>query len=261
MSLITLTNACYKYGKHKALTEISLDTCHGELMGIIGPNGSGKSTLLKLMAGLLTPCSGQVSLDGSALSSYRHDFLARKIALVPQSIHLPELFSALEIVLMGRTPHIGLLRYESKHDISIALKAMATTQISHLANNYINQLSGGEKQRVIIARALAQEADILLLDEPTSNLDVNYQVEILNFLCNLCRNEHMTVVTALHDLNLASQYCNRLVMLKEGRIFKQGTPDEIITRELIKEVFGLDVYIGPHPLNGLPTTLVSSNRR
>jgi iron complex transport system ATP-binding protein len=257
MSVISLKGASFKYGKHPALGSITLKTRPRELLGIIGPNGSGKSTLLKLMAGLLNSVNSSVCLDGTGITFLKRDHIARKIALVPQNAFLPELFTALDIVLMGRTPHLGLLRYESKADIAIAVNAMEITHTSHLAGKYINQLSGGERQRVIIARAIAQEADILLLDEPTANLDVNYQVEIMNFLRALCQNRGLTVVAALHDLNLASQYCHRLVMLREGAIYSQGLPAEIITPALIKEVFGIDVYVGPHPLNGLPVTLVS----
>lgn len=259
MPAILLENAGCKYGKHTALSAISLETRPQELLGIIGPNGSGKSTLLKLMAGLLHPGSGKACLDGETITSLGRNTVARRIALVPQSASLPELFTALDIVLMGRTPHLGLLRYESKADIAIACSAMETTHTAHLAGKYINQLSGGERQRVVIARAIAQEAGILLLDEPTANLDVNYQVEIMNFLRSLCQARGLTVVIALHDLNLASQYCDRLVMLREGRMYSQGTPAEIITPVLIKEVFGLEVYVGPHPVNGLPVTLVSGN--
>lgn len=260
MSVISLTGADFTYGKHHALKSVTLETRPREMMGIIGPNGSGKSTLLKLMSGLLHPTTGQVYMDEAPLSSLKRDYIAKRIALVPQNAFLPELFTALDIVLMGRTPHLGLLQYESKSDIAIALNSMEITHTSHLAEKYVNQLSGGERQRVIIARSIAQEAGILLLDEPTSNLDVNYQVEILNFLSSLCLNSGLTVVTALHDLNLASQYCQRLVMLKDGYVHSQGTPVEIITPELIKEVFGLDVYVGQHPLNGLPATLISCNK-
>jgi len=259
MSVITLDRAGFNYGKHTALSTITLETRPRELLGIIGPNGSGKSTLLKLMAGLLNAVNGPVCLDGTGITSFKRNHLARKIALVPQNAFLPDLFTALDIVLMGRTPHLGLLRYESQGDIAIAVNAMETTHTSHLAGKYVNQLSGGERQRVIIARAIAQEADILLLDEPTANLDVNYQVEIMNFLRTLCHDRGLTVVAALHDLNLASQYCHRLVMLKKGFVHKQGPPAEIITPPMIKEVFGLDVYVSPHPINGLPVTLISGN--
>ena len=134
---------------------------------------------------------------------------------------------------------------------------MEATHTAYLANKRINELSGGERQRVLIARALAQEATILLLDEPTSNLDINYQAEVLNFLIKLCRDENMTIVAALHDLNLASQYCNKIIMLKEGSIFKQGKPEEVIATSSIRETFGINVHVYPHPVNGLPIMLVS----
>jgi iron complex transport system ATP-binding protein len=158
---------------------------------------------------------------------------------------------------MGRTPHLGLLRYESTRDINIAIKAMEATHTANLANKRINELSGGERQRVLIARALAQEATILLLDEPTSNLDINFQAEVLNFLRRLCREEGMTVVAAIHDLNLASQYCNRIIMLKQGSIYKQGNPEEVVVTPSILDTFGINVHVYPHPVNGLPIILVS----
>ena len=258
MTTLILANAGFKYGSHTVLQAINLDTIKGEFLGIIGPNGSGKSTLLKGMSGILRPCTGSVSLNGKDIGSNNHGYIARHIALVPQNAFLPELFTVLDIVLMGRTPHLGLLRYESKQDISIAVKAMQATQTQQLASKHINELSGGERQRVLIARTLAQQAGLLLLDEPTASLDINYQAEILGFLRQLCHAQGLSVVAALHDLNLASQYCDRLVMLNDRGIWKQGKPAEIINSAALKEVFGIDVHVYAHPLNGLPTALVTS---
>lgn len=259
MSIISLSSVGFKYGRFEALHRIDLETVKNELLGIIGPNGSGKSTLLKLMAGLLRPLTGTVCLNGAPISTLRHEQIARKIAFVPQNCYLPEVFTSFEIVIMGRTPHLGLLRYESRKDIEIAANAMEITRTGYLAGKYINQLSGGERQRVIIARALAQQADILLLDEPTVNLDITYQIEILQFLRTLCSTMGITVVAVLHDLNLASQFCDRLVVLKEGQIYIRGKPSQVLTPSMLKEVFNLDVYVGNHPLNGLPTVLITGN--
>jgi len=259
MAIISLSNVDFKYGKYNALDGIDIETRQNELLGIIGPNGSGKSTLLKLMSGLLHPLTGTVCLDGTPITSLKQGQIARKIAFVPQNSYLPELFTSFEIVIMGRTPHLGLLRYESQEDINIAVNAMDITHTGYLADKPVNQLSGGERQRVIIARALAQQADILLLDEPTVNLDISYQIEILHFLRSLCSTMEITVVVVLHDLNLASQFCDRLIVLKEGRIYSQGKPSQVLTPAILKEVFNLDVYVGEHPINGLPTVLINAD--
>lgn len=257
MSRLMLTDASFRYGHKVVLESISFETVPGGFTGIIGPNGSGKSTLLKGLAGILRPCAGRVTLDNVEISSCTRMSVAKKITLVPQYAVLPDLFSVMDIVLMGRTPHLGLLRYESSKDIDIALAAMEATQITGLAHKRINELSGGERQRVLIARGLAQEATIMLLDEPTANLDINYQAEVLNFLQRLCREKNMTVVAALHDLNLASQYCDCLVMLKGGRIRKQGSPSDVIDAAAIREIFGIATRVYRHPVNGLPTVLVT----
>jgi iron complex transport system ATP-binding protein len=254
---IELANASFKYGKQLILHDINLETSAGEFLGIIGPNGCGKSTLLKGMSGLLRPCRGRVILNGLDLAENNHNYTARNIALVPQNVALPPLFTVMDIVLMGRTPHLKLLQYEGKLDISIAIDAMEATRTLQLADKRINELSGGEKQRVLIARALAQQAGILLLDEPTANLDINYQAEILNFVRHLCRVKGLSVVSALHDLNLASQYCDRIIMLKDGYICRQGNPGQVLDTSAIRDIYGVDVLVYPHPVNSLPTALVT----
>jgi iron complex transport system ATP-binding protein len=257
MSSIALVNAGFKYGRQVILHDINLQTSAGEFLGVIGPNGCGKSTLLKCMCGLLRPYRGRVVLNGLDLAENNHGYTARNIALVPQNVALPPLFTVMDIVLMGRTPHLKLLQYEGKLDISIAIDAMEATQTLQLADKRVNELSGGEKQRVLIARALAQQAGILLLDEPTANLDINFQAEILNFVRQLCRDKGLSVVSALHDLNLASQYCDRIIMLKDGKICRQGNPWEALDTAAIRDIYGVDVSVYPHPVNSLPTALVT----
>ena len=257
MSKLTLSEAGFKYGHNVVLQSVSFETVPTGFIGIIGPNGSGKSTLLKGLSGLLQPYEGSVKLDGKNISNCSRTFIGKSIALVPQYAVLPDLFTVMDLVLMGRTSHLGLLRYESQRDIDIALKSMEATHTGHLAHKRINELSGGERQRVLIARGLAQEATILLLDEPTANLDINYQAEVLNFLQLLCREKTMSVVAALHDLNLASQYCSFLLMLKDGKVWKQGKPSEVINTDSIYELFGINTLVYQHPVNGLPTVLVT----
>ena len=261
MPVISLANAGFRYGERAVLHDITLGTRPGEFLAVIGPNGSGKSTLLKGMCGLLRPFSGSVQLDGRPMDSSSRAQVARKIALVPQGAFLPELFTAMEIVLMGRTPHLGLLKYEGSSDILAAANAMEATETGRLAGRRVNELSGGERQRVLIARALAQQAEILLLDEPTANLDINYQAGILDFLKKLCRERGLSIVSALHDVNLASQYGDRVIVLKDGVIYKQGRPQDVIDSPTLREAFGVDVTVCAHPVNGLPTALVTSAQK
>ena len=195
-------------------------------------------------------------LDGQDISSMKRDRLAQLLAVVPQWPMVPLTFTALEVVLMGRTPHLGRLRFEGKRDLKVAWQAMAMTGTQHLAKRPMGEISGGERQRVIIARALAQEAKFLLLDEPTSSLDIKYQVETLDLFKQLCSEHGLGIVAALHDLNLASQYCDRLILLNHGGIHSQGTLEDVITPQAIKEVYGADVYVYPHPVNRLPTTCI-----
>ena len=259
MAILTLEQASFGYGNQTVIKCVTMHTQPGELLGIIGPNGSGKTTLLRGLSGLVKPSRGKALLNDIPLDKLKRQKIAQKIALVPQNTVLPELFTAMEIVLMGRTPHLGLLSHESDNDTRIVMAAMDTTQTLHLAGRRVNQLSGGEKQRLIIARAITQEAEIILLDEPTASLDINYQVEIFNFLRKLCDEKGISIVAALHDLNLASQYCDRLILLQDGRINRQGTPEQVIKTESVAEVFAADIQVYHHPLNALPIVLVSSN--
>jgi iron complex transport system ATP-binding protein len=256
MSTIRLEQVSLGYGSRIILENASLEALPGVILGIIGPNGSGKSTLIRGMTRLLNPISGQIFIDGYTINNVKHSELAKLIAVVPQNAVLPELFTAVEVVLMGRTPHLGLFRYESNNDFTIVHKAMEATNTAHLAERRIGELSGGEKQRLIIARALAQEPKIVLLDEPTAHLDINYQIETMELIRHLCRKQNLVVVIALHDLNLAVQYCDRLLILNRGKVYSQGIPEDVVTAPIIKEVYGADVYVYPHPVNNLPATLI-----
>lgn len=260
MLTLRLQHVSLGYGKRTVLNDIIFQTVPGEMLGIIGPNGSGKSTLIKGISHVITPSAGQIFLDGLNVASTSRTELARLIAVVPQNPSLPELFTAFEMVLMGRTPHLGLFRYETEKDYAIVSMAMQLTNTSELAQRRVGELSGGERQRITIARALAQEPMALLLDEPTAHLDINYQIETLDLARKLCREQKLIVVTTLHDLNLAAQYCDRLVMLSNGKIYSEGTPESVINAQAIKEVYGADVYVYPHPLNNLPTTFVAPHR-
>ena len=259
MVKLRLENVSLGYGKRTVLHNISFEAKPGELLGIIGPNGSGKSTLIRGITRLISPRSGRIFLDGRDVASMSHRELAQMMAVVPQNPSLPELFSAFEVVLMGRTPHLGLFRYETENDLAVVTKAMESTKTLAFAERRIGELSGGERQRLTIARALAQEPKILLLDEPTAHLDINYQIETLDLITDLCAEQGLTALVALHDLNLAAQYCDRIIMISGGRIHAEGSPREVITTQNVKEVYGAEVCIAPHPLNDLPATLITAS--
>ena len=257
---LRLTNVSLGYGKQPVLHDISFKTEPGEMLGIIGPNGSGKSTLIRGITRLIKPSSGQIYLDGTNIADINQQQLAQLVAVVPQNPTLPALFTALEVVLMGRTPHLGLLRYEGEKDLAIVQRAMEATHTLAFAERRVGELSGGERQRLTIARALAQEPKIILMDEPTANLDINFQIETLALARQLCQKHELIVVVTLHDLNLASQYCDRLIMLSSGRIYCHGIPKAVINAQTIMEVYGAEVYVYPHPVNDLPATLVVSDK-
>ncbi|MFC1951208.1 ABC transporter ATP-binding protein [Chloroflexota bacterium] len=255
---LTLENVTLKYGSRTVIRDISLTTVPGQMLGIVGPNGSGKSTLIKGITKLIKPAKGQIYIDGQNISKMSPGNLAKMVAVVPQAPLLPNAFTALEIVLMGRTPHLGFLRNERHSDLEIAREAMQLTHVWNLAHRRIAELSGGEIQRVTIARALTQQPEIILLDEPTAYLDISFQIETLDLISGLCAQKGLTAVSTLHDLNLASQYCDRVIMLCDGCIYADGKPADVIIPENVKHVYSVDVHISPHPLNELPATLITA---
>ena len=256
--MIELKNISLGYNGWTVLNNMTLKAVSGGLLGLIGPNGSGKSTVIKGMTRVINPYSGHIFIDGRDVESMKREELARLVATVPQNPVLPQAFTVFEVVLMGRTPHLGLLRYEGKEDMIIAWRAMEATQTESLAERRVGELSGGERQRVVIARALTQQPKIILLDEPTAHLDINHQTEILDLVKRLCLEQSLTVIAALHDLNLAAQYCDWLVMLNGGSVYTEGKPQDVLTAQNIKEVYGVEVCVFPHPINKLPTTLISA---
>lgn len=254
-SAVELVGVTSGYGERAAIRAVSVQVQRGEMIGIIGPNGSGKSTLLRLLSGVLRAWSGRVAIDGRPIGSYAPRELSRRIAVVPQETHIDFPFTVTEVVLFGRTPHLGPLAFESARDLAIARQAMERTDVTHLAARRITELSGGERQRVILARALAQEPSILILDEPSAFLDIRHQVEIYDLLQDL-QNEGLTVVTVLHDLNLAGLYCNRLVLLANGSVACTGEPPDVLTYRTLTDVYGTEVYVAMNDitrrLNVLP---------
>jgi iron complex transport system ATP-binding protein len=256
---LEVQNLGLAYGRNVVMRDLTFQVTPGEVVGLIGPNGSGKSTIIKALSHVIFPCSGKILLDGRNISEISRADLARLVGVVPQMPLLPSTFTAFEIVLMGRNPHLGFLQYEGARDLAITWQAMERTATQSLAERRVGELSGGEIQSIVIARVLAQEPKLILLDEPTANLDIRHQVEILDLIKNLCLENNLAVLVALHDLNLASQYCDQLILINRGRVHAQGTPREIINSRNIKEVYGVERCIYAHPVNGLPTVLVSSN--
>jgi iron complex transport system ATP-binding protein len=258
MTKLEMQNVTLGYGHKVVVEDITLRMKPGEMMGLVGPNGCGKSTIIKALSRVISPYSGRILLGGKDISRISRRDLSRLLGVVPQIPLLPSAFTAFEVVLMGRNPHLGLFQYEGTKDMAIAWRAMEKTQVKHLAQRRIGELSGGEIQCVVIARVLAQETEIVLLDEPTANLDISRQVEILDVIKSLCQQHGLIVVAALHDLNLAAQYCDRLVLINNGRIYAEGTPAEVITDDNIKAVYGAGSYVYSHPLSGLPAVLPSA---
>ena len=214
---ITAEHLAYAYGKRHVLQDISFTVSKKDFFIIIGPNGSGKTTLLKLLSGIHPPQSGEVVINGKPLQAYSRKNLAREIAYVPQMIQTDFPFTVREVVLMGRSPHLGMLGLEKKEDIQLAEEAMGFTEVENLANRRLNQLSGGECQRVYIARAICQQTPIILLDEPTASLDLAHQVRIMDLMEKLQKESSITVVMVSHDINLAAMYGSRVLLMKEGR--------------------------------------------
>ncbi len=255
MIKLEMQNVTLAYGPKVVVKDINFQMMPGEMVGLVGPNGCGKSTIIKALSRVIAPYSGRILVNGKDISRISRKDLACMLGVVPQMSLLPSVFTAFEIVLMGRNPHLGLFQYEGPRDMDIAWQAMERASTQHLAHRRINELSGGEIQGVVIARVLAQETEAILLDEPTSNLDIGRQIEILDLIKSLCRENNMTVVAALHDLNLASQYCDQLVLINNERIHAEGTPAMVINPENIEEVYGGGSYVHTHPLSGLPAVL------
>ena len=242
----------------QVLRNVSFFVEAGEMLGIVGPNGSGKTSLLKLLGKIVPVQQGSVALFGSSMSDLRQEAVAQSVAFVPQDTSQTFPFTVAETVLMGRFPrhHRTVwdwgFGWDSPDDRAVAQQAMKTMDVWHLADRSVTELSGGERQRVIIARALAQDPRVLLLDEPTAFLDLQHQIEICSVLIRLKEERGLTVVLVSHDLNVASQYCDRLMLLDRGQVFRLGTPDDVIQPEVLEAVYQCQVLVDRHPRSGLP---------
>jgi iron complex transport system ATP-binding protein len=252
---LTADDITLAYGDRLVVEELALEVAPGRITAIVGANGCGKSTLLRALARLLSPKAGQIVLDGLELSSRPTKEIARLIGLLPQSPIAPEGIVVADLVGRGRHPHQGVFARWSRADDEAVAAALDATGIADLADRPVDELSGGQRQRVWIAMVLAQATDILLLDEPTTFLDVAHQIEVLDLLADLNRARGTTIVMVLHDLNLASRYADEIVAVCDGRVHAVGAPSSVITADLVSEVFGLDSEVIPDPLTGKPLVL------
>jgi iron complex transport system ATP-binding protein len=252
MGAIEIRNLSWNFENKSILKNIYLNFEKGEFTSILGPNGSGKTTLLRTISTWLKPRKGTIYLEGKDVLLFSSKELSKHMAFVPQNTNIDFEFSALDIVLMGRWTHLKNLENEGLKDLEIAREAMNITNTWEFRDRTINTLSGGERQRVIIARALATQAKILIMDEPVSNLDIYHQMEILNIIKSLQHDKKLTVVTVLHDVNLASQYSDKIVFMKDGFIKSYGVPEKVLTRENINDVYDIDVYMTRHPVMDCP---------
>jgi iron complex transport system ATP-binding protein len=240
------------------LDGVSVGLAPGDLTAIIGPNGSGKTTLLRLLSGALTPLRGEVSLAGRPLAAFRREEIARHVAVVPQELAIPFPFTVRQLVEMGRTPHLtgGWWRHDSNSGGAMVSQALVATGTAQFSSRPITELSGGERQRAIIAMALAQQPEFLLLDEPTTHLDIQHQAEVLRLLQILNRDQHIAVMASMHDLNLAAMFFDKVILLDHGRIVSAGAPAEVFSEERLRQVFQTGLRVERHPTLGTPNIVL-----
>ncbi|MBK1700094.1 ABC transporter ATP-binding protein [Thiococcus pfennigii] len=247
--MIRIRNLTMDYGRGAVLAGLDLDLAPGPMVGLIGPNGAGKSTLLKLLMGLMRPSGGTIALDGRPLPGYRRRALAQRVTLVPQDTRIGFAFRVEEIVAMGRNPHLGRFEVPGEADLARIRRAMVQTGIAALAERPVDTLSSGERQRAIIARAIAQETRVLLLDEVTANLDLCHQLAVLELVRDLARGGRL-VVAAIHDLTLAARFCDRLILLADGRVGADGAPHTVLTEANLRRFFGVEARVETGPGDG-----------
>lgn len=254
---ITVKNLCHSFGEDMVLRNVSFQIPKNDFFIIIGPNGSGKTTLMKIISGILKPQNGELKILNRSIDQYHRKNLARTIAFVPQMTISDFPFTVTEIVLMGRSPYLGILGLEEKNDLEIANQSIVFMGLENLAHRKLDQLSGGELQRVFIARAICQEPDIILLDEPTASLDLSYQVRIMDLMEKLKAEKNITVVMVSHDVNLAAMYADHLLLLHKGQVLCQGSPDEVITYQTLEAAYGCALLVDESPIGKSPrVTLV-----
>ncbi|MHA2295315.1 MAG: ABC transporter ATP-binding protein [Candidatus Hodarchaeales archaeon] len=258
---LKVDNVSFSYDSVSIINEITLETRPGRIAGIIGPNGSGKTTLLRCIANVLKPKGGAVLIDSKGVNEFKTKELAKMLSAVPQISRLDTGFTVFETVLLGRYPHLGTFQRESETDYQVVKTTLERVGILQLSNRDVNELSGGEKQLVAIALALAQEPRVLLLDEPTLHLDINMQYTIMDLCKTICHDKNIVVIVVLHDLELASHYCDDLIILKGGKIKAAGSSDDVIIEKNILDTYGVKVVIGRDEGTGLKYILPYNNKR
>jgi len=251
-NILEIKNLVCGYVEKEIIKQVSFSAKEGEFLGIIGPNGSGKTTLLRSITGLLKYWEGEVLYNGRNISKIPLREFAQNVAVLPQILNINFSFTVQQLVLMGRYPYLKKFQSISKKDLDIAKNSMSLTDISHLTERRVGELSGGEWQRVLIAQALTQEPKLLLLDEPTTHLDITHQIETLDLVKKLNEEKGLTIVVVLHDLNLASEYCEKIIMLENGEIYREGTPEEVLTYKNIEEVYKTIVVVIENPVSKKP---------
>ena len=244
------------YAGKTVLQDVRMELPAGRVLGLIGPNGSGKTSLIRAISGVLPEVRGEIRLGQEDLLALPARERARHLAVVPQAAILPPAFSVWELVALGRTPHLNWLGQLGEHDIERIAWALEATQLSDLQNQRLGELSGGEQQRVLLARALAQECPVLLLDEPTAHLDLQHQASFLELVRRMAAEEQLAVLIALHDLNLAARYADKLVLLVEGRVQAAGTPKQVLTAKHLRAAYRVPVSVETHPKDGRPLLLI-----
>lgn len=249
------------YGDLVVLDNINLEISRGEIVALIGPNGSGKSTLIRAASGIIPIIQGTIHAAGKDVGELSHMQRARQIAVVPQAISLPPAYTVREIVLLGRTPYLNFLGLTSKRDDEITERALNQVHAKELGNRRIGELSGGEQQRILLARAIAQSTPILLLDEPTTHLDLRYQEDLLGLVKKLAKSENLSILMAVHDINLAARYADKIALLVGGRLAATGSPQHVITHENLSSAYQLPVQVIPHPFLDAPLVLPESRQK
>lgn len=252
MNILETKNITFGYKTKKILDDISFSVQESDLLGIIGPNGAGKTTLFKTITRLLKPWNGKIFLNGNDISSLSTRDVARTVATMPQFLEVPFSFTVEEFVKMGRYPFKNKFESLNRHDFEAIENALSLTDTLPLRERLILELSGGERQRVVLAQALCQEPKLLLLDEPTAHLDIGHQIEILDLIKKLSKQNKLTVIVVLHDLNLASEYCNKIALLNNGKLFRYGGPEQVLTYQNIEEVYKTCVVVKNNPVTKKP---------
>jgi iron complex transport system ATP-binding protein len=252
MHLVEAKNLSFRYGEDWVVRDVTFTLEPGEFLGLLGPNGSGKSSLLRVLNGILRPQQGQVTFESREVSSWSRRRLAQGMAMVVQEIQLDFPFTVLELVLMGRYPHLGTLEFEGDRDLAIARQCMEHLEIDYLENRLVTQLSGGERQRALVARALCQQPRCLLMDEPTAFLDLRHQLDLFTLTRDLTARHGVGALVISHDINLAAQFCDRLLVMDRGHLAVQGTPEEVVRPEHLEAIYGCRLQVDRNPVSGKP---------